>query len=301
MKHAYCIMAHTDPYCLETLIGLIDYEGNDVYLHIDRKASPDIGKGLKTEKAGLNIIPFEKLIDVRWGGLSQVKAELLLFETALNTGEYDYIHLISGADLPLKSQKVIHDFFNSQPKGSNFVAFSSGDAIEKNVAFKTQYYHPFVEYQRFRNDGNLLHRIEDFSAKVVRNLTVKTQKLISAKRNWNDLEIKKGSQWVSISSDFARYLVDRKNYILRRFRGVICPDEIFLQTMLYNSPFASTVVKDNLRKIDWERGTPYTWRQEDFPEIINSDALFARKFSSVTDSKIISLIKEANKSVNKDQ
>ena len=40
------------------------------------------------------------------------------------------------------------------------------------------------------------------------------------------------------------------------------------------------VNKSAMRKIDWERGKPYTWRNKDYDELVQSDMLFARKFSS---------------------
>ena len=35
-----------------------------------------------------------------------------------------------------------------------------------------------------------------------------------------------------------------------------------------------------MREIDWQRGSPYTWREEDFDELVRSERWFARKFSS---------------------
>lgn len=294
-RHAYCIIAHSDPYCLQNLLRSIDDERNDVYLLIDKKTGPDLEKGLATYKSSLNIIPLDKRIDIRWGGLSQVKAELLLFKTAINSGDYSYIHLISGADLPLKSQNYIHSFFSSLTPGTNIVTFSHGEAIRKNVEFKTRYYHPFVENQRFRKDGNPGHLLKDFTAKLFRQLSVKSQKAVGYRRKWVGLELKKGSQWVSITKDLAKYLVAREEFILRKFRGVICSDEIFLHTMIFNSPYAGTIwdykgEKTSTRHIDWKRGTPYVWREEDFDELIKSEALFARKFSSEKDKAIIDMI-----------
>ena len=37
---------------------------------------------------------------------------------------------------------------------------------------------------------------------------------------------------------------------------------------------------------------PYTWREEDFEELINSNYLFARKFDETVDSTIIELISD---------
>ena len=53
-----------------------------------------------------------------------------------------------------------------------------------------------------------------------------------------------------------------------------------------NSPFKDSlfsfdqIEQGNQRKIDWTRGSPYTWKGTDIDEIIHSDLLFARKFSS---------------------
>ena len=37
-------------------------------------------------------------------------------------------------------------------------------------------------------------------------------------------------------------------------------------------------------------GSPYVWRSDDFNELINSESLFARKFDTKIDDKIINLI-----------
>ena len=36
-KHAYLIMAHTQPELLKKLLQMLDDERNDIYLHIDKK------------------------------------------------------------------------------------------------------------------------------------------------------------------------------------------------------------------------------------------------------------------------
>ena len=41
-----------------------------------------------------------------------------------------------------------------------------------------------------------------------------------------------------------------------------------------------------MRYIDWDRGKPYTFTEEDFDEVINSECMFARKFDYCSHSKL---------------
>lgn len=224
------------------------------------------------------------MIDIQWGNLSQVKAELLSFKTAIKNGEYDYIHLISGQDLPLKTQDYIHGFFDSLKKGTNIIGFSKGDFNKKDLAEKTDYYHFFTSKYRYPL------RYVRWLFSLYRNAIIRMQRIVRFKRKWQ-IKLYKGSNWVSITSDFARYLVDNEDYILKTFRYVPCADEIYKHTLIMSSPFSDTVDSVGMtRKIDWERGCPYTWHSCDFDELITSEALFARKFSSSTDRVIIDQI-----------
>ena len=48
--------------------------------------------------------------------------------------------------------------------------------------------------------------------------------------------------------------------------------------------------KANQRYIDWTRGEPYTFKINDYDELIKSDMLFARKFSTKIDKEIVDKI-----------
>lgn len=47
------------------------------------------------------------------GGVTQIQAELGLLACATDRRKYAYYHLLSGMDLPLKSQTDIHSFSES--------------------------------------------------------------------------------------------------------------------------------------------------------------------------------------------
>lgn len=288
-RHAYCIITHNDPYCLETLVRLIDDERNDIFLILDKKNDISDFAEIKTKKSKLIIPPLSQLIDIQWGNLSLIQAELLAFKIALSHGAYEYLHLISGQDLPLKDQNTIHAYFNSLKDGTNLIGFAQGEFNKKDLADKTDYYHFFTDKYRYPN------RYIRYSYAKCRDILVMLQKLVGFKRRWN-IKPYKGCEWVSITVEFARYLVGNEDLILKMFRWVPCADEIYKQTLIMTSPYKDTVYDTTLdfagmtRKIDWSRGTPYTWHEYDFQELITSDALFARKFSTSTDKNIIDRI-----------
>ena len=103
---------------------------------------------------------------------------------------------------------------------------------------------------------------------------------------------------MSLTDSAVRYLLSKESFVRRRFRFTCCPDEIFAQTVLMNSPFKdkryNPVKNENssLRLIDWKRGAPYVWTNDDKEQIMSSDDLFARKFSTAKDKQIIDYIKE---------
>ena len=65
MKHAYCIIAHSEPEILDILIKMIDDARNDIYLLIDKKTDAGIYSNIKTNHSTLIYTP---RVDIRWGG-----------------------------------------------------------------------------------------------------------------------------------------------------------------------------------------------------------------------------------------
>lgn len=270
-------MAHNSPRLLSTLIEMLDDERNDIYIHIDAKSDSlfNFAKKIKTKYSSLNIL--NNRIDVRLGDISQVKVEYVLLKESHKKGSYLYYHLLSGVDLPIKSQDYIHDFM-SKYEGKEFVGFDKGENVKEQVAQKTDYYYILSKYYRTRNNifNKCLWR--------VRNLFITIQKLLGKKRKY-DFVLKKGANWFSITNDFVEYLLSKESWVMTSFRGTLCCDEIFLQTLLWNSPFKSRIFNVEseydgcLREIDWNRGWPYVWKEEDKDILYSSNKLYARKFS----------------------
>lgn len=229
MKHAFLIIAHNEYPVLEVLLSMLDDERNDIYLHIDKRATELFQqiKKVKMQKAGFYLI--ENPIKVYWGDISQVQVEYLLFETALSHGPYAYYHLLSGTDLPIKSQDYIHAFFQ-QNAGKEFVGFWQDAAHQRDLERKVFRYYFFTK--RLKDKEHLLHGI----TALIRNLILAVQK-ISHYRRKQTFEFKKGGNWISITENAVKYLLQYKEIVLNRMKYTLCADEIFIQTILWNLLF----------------------------------------------------------------
>jgi hypothetical protein len=79
--------------------------------------------------------------------------------------------------------------------------------------------------------------------------------------------------------------------LIRFFKHVWIPDELFFQTIVMNSPLRDTIVNDDLRYVDWTRPTaPAILGRQDFDTLRNSGKLFARKFDTTVDREILDLL-----------
>ena len=285
--HAYLIMAHNDFYILEKLLKLIDDDRNDIYLHIDKKVKNFDFNYYKNIVKKSNIF-FVKRLDVRWGTYSQIKCEMeLLKASAINN--YKYYHLLSGVDLPLKNQNEIHNFFDKTDK--EFIMFRDLNGLDNLRIDRINYYHLFFKNAR----SNCKFKVK--TSRKMHSTFLKLQKKLKYERKKDISKYRDGANWFSITNSLVHYILENEKEINKKYKCTYCADEIFLQTLVYNSKFykkVNSIKNDDYegikRAIDWKRGNPYTYKIEDFEYLINSDMFFARKFSTKVDKKIIDKI-----------
>ncbi|KGE14155.1 beta-1,6-N-acetylglucosaminyltransferase [Sphingobacterium deserti] len=273
MKHAYLILAHHEFELLGYLLEALDDPRNTVFIHFDKKVA--VLPVLRTSFA--NVIILEERVDVRWGDVSIVAAELLLFQTAQNHGKYSHYHLLSGVDMPLQTQDVIHSFC-AKHANKQFIGYSQGDQ-KAHIERKVQRYHLFPKH--FRTSGNMGDKLR----KILRFICLRLQIILDIKRNL-DIEFKKGTQWLSLTDEFVAFLLAQKDDILKRYNYTFCADEIFVQTACWNSRFREQIYdmthegNGSQRFIQWRDNQLIDWEVKDFDTLQRSDLLFARKFTS---------------------
>lgn len=291
-KHAYLIIAHSEFSILNLLVDSLDDVRNDIFIHFDSKCN--ILPILKCKYSNLYIS--SNSIDVRWGDYSQIKTEMLLFEYAFTMQSkkgvsYQYYHLISGVDIPLKNQDYIHDFFDLH-SGKEFLGFYQGD-FTKELRKKVQLYHLFPN--SFSKERKL--NLNSF----LRALFCRFQLLINYKRN-KDIDLIRGTNWASVTNDFVIYLLSKKKEIYKRFHHTFCADEVYKQTLCWNSSFRERLYNPNdealgcMREINWvvtdnESYLP-SFSMADYKRLKDSPMLFARKFESLYIDVVMRILSE---------
>ena len=281
-KHAYLIIAHEDDATFRALLQLLDDVRNDIFVHMDAKniAWDESNLELMVKKAGCFAVP---RISVTWGGYSLIACELRLLEAAVAEGHYDFYHLLSGQDLPIKGQDEIHAFFDAH-RGIEFVRYQS----EPIDCLARVYGHRLWNKYGCSRSQKVLMRLDALWSKAEHVICHRTY----------EFEFRKGDQWFSIDDMFARYVLSKKDWVERTFCYSYLADEIFLHTILWNSPFRENVYRRELdddcsafqRLIDWDRGTPYCFSLKDLNELRDSHFMFARKFDCKKDPGIIDAV-----------
>lgn len=277
-RHAYLIMAHNNFAQLQTLITLLDTPQSDIYLHVDKKVKTFRPDKIKVNHSDLILID---RIRVNWGGHSQIKCEMNLLKAAYKK-QYDYYHLLSGVDLPLKSQKEIRSFFElAYPK--NFIKYDDRAIQSGSFLHRVKTYHLLQDFFGL-NKGilpGILRRLEKVSLGFQEFIGVNRKQYIPPY---------KGTNWFSITHELVKYVLDNENIIRKQFYHTVCADEVFLHSIAMASPYKETVVSNSLRAVDWARGNPYVYKAEDVDELLNSGNLFGRKFDENIDRTAIEKI-----------
>lgn len=281
MRHAMLMCAHTNFNILQMFIDLFDDERYDFYILIDKKVKVDETKVIERypKNAGIYFCP---RINIFWAGYSQIEATLLMFEESTKNN-YDYYHFIQGSDFPVKTCDYVDAFFEKN-KGKQFIN------IYKSNFTKTKcgYYHFFTNNRWYRRN---------FVMKALNKTSLFVQKTLKIRRN-GDIDLYCGSALTSLTHECVKYILSQRDEIRKRFNYTLAADEVFLQTILANSPFREQIYKfensssANVRLIDWQRrcgNSPYTFQMRDYDLLICSgdDICFARKFDEKVDFEVV--------------
>lgn len=283
MRIAYLILAHDNPAQLGRLVAALSSRAASFFIHIDRKSNLDDFVAITDER--VHFVP--QRVAVHWADFSQVEAALVLLQAALAAPQpADYLVLLSGTDHPLQSALYIERFFAARAgtEFMNIVAMPC-EALGKPLSRLTTYQ---------PRPGEPRSRL----VKRVRRLLVRSG-LKAVERDYrphlDGLAPYAGSQWWALSRpacEHVLHFVARQPGVVDFFRNTVCPDEVFFQTVLGNSPYRLRMQR-NLTYTDWSaRGSSPAFLEERHLELFvpgapivfdsgygEGEVLFARKFS----------------------
>lgn len=268
MHIAFLIIAHEEFEILRRLVASLDDENHDIYIHIDKKVGklPDI----ETKKSRLVLL--DKRMDVRWGHVTQIECEYLLWETAVRNGPYDSYVLLSGTHLPLKTPDQVKEFFR-QHQGENLLqGFNQGSGYQKtlkmnrfNLFLKNAHYGP-GRRKRF------CQRLWRFCIKIQEVLDI---------QNHREEVFYASQNWVALTQEATDYMLSIKREVLKKYRYTFCGDEWFVATELAHSPLSSSISNPcNYVYCEWGEANPRFFTLDEYDSLCNLDYIFARKFKS---------------------
>ncbi len=278
MRIAYIILANRFPEQLLRLISRLNSNLSEFFIHIDRKADDAVYAQIVDGTAHLANVHLLKQYVCYWGGFGHIQASLEgIKQIAVAGVPFDYTILLTGQDYPIKSNTEIESFLKQQG-GRTFIDHFpmpaphwDGGGLQRIACWHVRWRNACFSFPR--DPGSFLHR-----------------------RFPRGLQPFGGSSYWCLSRACVAYIHDfvlRREGFVRFFKYVDVPDEIFYQTILLNSPLASTLVNDDLRYIEWrdpQSSSPAVLTSRDLEKIQASPKLYARKFDLNVDPNVLDLI-----------
>jgi Core-2/I-Branching enzyme len=271
VRLAYIISAYQRLGQLARLIRRLQGGDSIVLVHVDRKTDAADYRTLVDQTSDLGSVVFLERHPCHWGGFGHVRATLKGIDALLERRDpFEYAILLTGQDYPIKPLPGIQAFF-SGARGQSFMSHSS----LPSASWSPRGGLDRIEYAHLRLWGR--HVQSPFRRPFPAGF-----------RPYGG-----GAYWclaraaVQYVADFVALHPD----VVKFFRHVDIPDELFFQTILLNSELGATIVNDNLRYIDWTRGRrPAVLTVGDFDALRRSPKLFARKFDVEQDEEVLDLI-----------
>ena len=297
MNIAIMIAAHTDPLQLKRLVDSLCGLGADFYIHIDKKKNIDPFVNALKDNA-VNLI--SKRIYTNWGGKSQCEYQRNLIEAVLNSGKiYDRVFFLLGLDYPLWNNNRILDYMECNPHRELIMGMNLSDCYKpRKMQTRVRQFH--------------------YRDLPIRNLTIRRFLYAGIREILDCLHIRKnnyvmvgnreckvycGSSWWCLTGECLKYVYDticnQKEY-WNYFKTCLAPDEMLIQTIVFNSKYASKAILYEgdypglvgltpLHYIEYDKEI-HTYTEKDFEKLIASGKMFVRKVQSCVSDELIRMI-----------
>ena len=220
-----------------------------------------------------------------------------LIRTAVGSqSDYDFYWLCSGQDFPIRPSDEIEQYLSSNLE-ANFLdlAASKNHPVNGrfNRGFEKRYeiFHPQWLINKRRGIKKYLWMLYV----LITGGTNRTYKIFE-RTTPNGIKMYFGSQWWCLNSKTIKWIieyVDNHPELEKFFKYTICSDEFFFQSLVMNSPYKDSI-HENLVYLDWSegKGSPKTLTLEDWPKMMKSNKLLARKIDATGQKELYERLKQ---------
>jgi Core-2/I-Branching enzyme len=300
MKLAIVVLAHDRPDQLALLVSALRHPQARIYLHLDRRSEPaPFAKAL--EEAGVGDVALLPRHATGWGSPELVDAALEGLVQGVRDG-CDYFTLISGRDFPLRPVEEILAFFEQAGSRSYLEHFP---LPTPRWRFGGRYRTDFYTYTVLGRRETCIPRGEDTSflnlkGRILNEMLRIRIALKPNRRFPSYVRPFGGSQWWNLSraaADYVLAFIDEHPDYRRYHEHTLASDELFFQSILLGTDFAAEheVVNDTLRFMRWseKESHPRVLELGDLPALLESEALFGRKFDTAVDASVLRRLMES--------
>lgn len=294
MKLAYIIVSHFNLEQTLRLYNRLNHKDSLFVFHVSKKCEPRYYEKLYAALKDRENCLFTKRVNITWGGYDLVQAVLNAIDTLVEkNADFDYAFFLSGQDYPIKPREHMVQMLGKNP-GKQYMEVIPASDLGK-ISEWWEAYHFTVGKRRFwhphQRKDNLLIALYNF---IFALILPKNRQLPQG------FLIYKGTSWWTLTRDCIHFMYGQVHSpegkrIIKYFRNTWHQSELFFQTILMNSKYRDDIINDDLRFILWHEnddGHPKMLTQTDYDDIVSSDRLFARKFNSQVDAKILDLLDE---------
>lgn len=293
---AYVISAYKDAPHLARLVKALDHDA-DFYMHIDLRA--DIAP---FKEALGNKVTFVPRHWVSWGGWEQVEYQKELLAAVIHSGiAYSYVVCLSGQDYPLWPDEKIHRYFDEH-KGTEFIAaMNLSRSNNRKQRAKIELYHFFRDLKW--NNLWLKNKLIVASRCLMKLLPFRKKSTLQI-GDTPKAEVYFGSDYWALTLPCARYvyatLCKEYAHLKAYFKTSFVPSELCIQTIVFNSPFATHAQLHTEEYGGLFTLTPLhhimygkeikTMTLEDLPALEQSGKMFCRKVVSGASDSLVKAI-----------
>lgn len=281
--HVIVIICHRMTEALKHSINEVESSSTSkAIVHVDKKTDIKPFLFIKELK---NVELINDRVSVHWGDVSQIKCMLNCLMYARGKHKFKYVSLISGDDVFYRGLDCFNEFL--KVGGSiEYIGVTSFSGVNKHEENRYLYRYPSFFYIR---NPSVLTRIKK---SLVRNLF--KLGFFKNKSKCPFEVMYKGSNWFTMSYSCLEYVLSyleiNPSYI-SYFDNSYCCDEIFFQSIVYNSSYREMTlsvinnsIDDNLmslRQIDWVSGPdfPKVYSRKDLAKLPVTNTFVIRKIS----------------------